>query len=351
LKVISRVLVTGHAGYIGAVMVRVLAEAGYEVIGLDSALYQGCDFGPYQCPVPELRKDIRDVVADDLRNVDAVVHLAALCNDPLGDLNPELTLDINFRASVKLARLAKDAGVQRYLFSSSCSMYGAGGEDILNESAPLRPLTAYAESKIRAEDAVSKLAGDGFSPVFMRNATCYGASPRLRADVVLNNLACWGFTTRKIRIMSDGTPWRPIVHIEDVSSAFLEVLRAPVEAVHNQAFNVGQENENYQIRDIAEIVREVVPGCELHYAGKVGPDPRSYRVAFGKLAQYVPGFKPKWSARHGVEQLYQGFRRHGLRDADFQGWRFTRLAQLSRLIRLGQIDSQLRHTVPLTSAK
>jgi len=349
MKSVPRVMVTGHAGYIGVVMVRALVDAGYDVVGLDSMLFDCCDFGPYECAIPQLRKDVRDVTLEDLRGVDAIVHLAALCNDPLGDLNPELTLDINYRASVRLARLAKDAGVGRFLFSSSCSMYGAAGDEILDETAPLRPLTAYAESKVRTEEEVSKLAGAGFSPVFMRNATCYGASARLRADIVLNNLACWAFTTGKIRIMSDGTPWRPIVHIDDVANAFLAALRAPTEAIHNQAFNVGHDGENYQVRDIAEIVRQVIPRCEVEYAGKSGPDPRNYRVAFGKLAKVLPGFKARWTARKGAEQLYSGFRTYGLSAEEFQGQRFTRLARLNSLIQSGEVDAELRRTTQNSS--
>jgi nucleoside-diphosphate-sugar epimerase len=345
-----RVMVTGHAGYIGDAMVEVLCDAGCEVVGLDSMLYEGCDFGPHVCRIREIRKDIRDVAAEDLRGIDAIVHLAALCNDPLGNLNPELTMEINYRASVRLARMAKDAGVRRFLFSSSCSMYGAADEDILDESAPLRPLTAYAESKVRAEEEISSLAGDGFSPVFMRNATCYGSSSRLRADVVLNNLACWAFTTGRIRIMSDGTPWRPIVHIEDVARAFLEVLRAPREAIHNQAFNVGCENENYQVSEIAEIVREVMPESVIEYAGKGGPDPRNYRVSFAKLHRTLPSFWPRWTARLGAQQLCRHFRKYGLGEGDFPQGRFIRLAHLNRLMESNEVDSTLRRTVPSRSA-
>jgi nucleoside-diphosphate-sugar epimerase len=312
------------------------------VEGLDSALYDGCDFGSYECRIPETKKDVRDVEIKDLSGFDAVVHLAALSNDPLGALNPELTLNINYRASVRLARLAKDAGVKRFLFSSSCSMYGAADDDILDETAPLRPLTAYAESKVRTEEEVSKLAGDGFSPVFMRNATCYGASARLRADVVLNNLACWAFTTRKIQIMSDGTPWRPIVHIEDVAGAFLEVLRAPTDVIHNQAFNVGYDGENYQVRDIAEIVREVIPGCQVEYASKQEADSRTYRVRFDKLARALPAFRPKWRARNGTQELYRLFVAYGLTKEEFTGRHFTRLVRLRELLDSGRLDGELR---------
>ena len=259
-----RVLVTGHNGYIGSVMVPVLQEAGHDVVGLDTFYFEDCTLKADEAPVPALRRDIRDVQPRDLEGFEALVHLAALCNDPLGDLHPEWTRDINHLASVHLARVARDAGVRRYLYASSCSMYGAsGGDASLTEEAPLRPITAYAVSKVRTEEDVSKLADATFSPVFMRNATAYGTSPRLRADVVLNNLVCWAHTTGRIRLLSDGSSWRPIVHVQDISRAFAAALTAPREVIHNQAFNVGGSAENYQVRDLAEIVRTVVPGCSV----------------------------------------------------------------------------------------
>jgi nucleoside-diphosphate-sugar epimerase len=338
----QRVLVTGHAGYIGAVMVPLLKSLGHQVVGADTGFFEGCDFGKFAPGVAELRKDIRDVTEEDLKPFDAVIHLAALCNDPLGDLNPKVTLDINYSASVQLARLARHAGVKRFLYSSSCSMYGAAGDDLVDEEASLNPLTAYAVSKVRAEEGISALASTDFSPIFMRNATAYGSSPRLRADVVINNLACWGFTTGGVYIMSDGSPWRPLVHVEDICRAFATALVVPREIVHNQAFNVGRDGENYRVRELADIVRDIIPGCSVVYAPKPSPDARNYRVDFSKVARLMPEFEPVWNARMGVRQLYLDFRRHGLQPADFQGRRFTRLAQLRFLIEQGHLEPELR---------
>src|SRR6266853_2794176 len=247
-----KVLVTGHLGYIGSVMVPMLQAAGVHVTGLDNALFADCLFGDAPAAVPELRKDVRDVEAADLEGFDAVIHLAGLSNDPLGNLNPDLTYDINHHASVRLARLAKEVGVRRFLFSSSCSTYGAAGDKILDETADFNPVTPYGRSKVLVEQEVAQLASPEFSPVFLRNATAYGVSPRLRFDLVLNNLMAWALTTGRAFIKSDGTPWRPIVHIEDISRAFLAALEAPRELIHNQAFNVGRSEENYQIRDLAQ---------------------------------------------------------------------------------------------------
>jgi nucleoside-diphosphate-sugar epimerase len=341
-----RVLVTGHNGYIGSVMVPVLQAAGHEVEGLDSFFFEDCSLGIEDNPqVPALRKDLRDVRVSDLQRFDAVAHLAALCNDPLGDLHPELTHEINHKASVHLAHMAREAGVQRFLYASSCSMYGAAGEDdLLTEDAALRPLTPYAVSKVRTEEDVSKLADTSFSPVFMRNATAYGLSPRLRADVVLNNLVCWAHTTGRIRIMSDGTPWRPIVHVEDISRAFDAALVAPRTAIHNQAFNVGASGENYQVRELAEIARATVPGCSVEYAAEAGPDPRSYRVDFGKLSRTFPDLKPRWNASFGAKDLYAALQEAEVTLADFQGRRYIRLAQIRHLLDRGLLDRTLRWT-------
>jgi len=343
-----RVLVTGHNGYIGSVMVPVLEAAGHVVEGLDTFLFEDCSLNIEDgSRVPALRKDIRDIQVKDLAGFDAVVHLAALCNDPLGDLHPEWTHEINHQASVLLARVAREAGVQRFLYASSCSMYGAArGDDVLTEEAPLRPLTPYAISKVRTEEDVARLADASFSPIFMRNATAYGVSPRLRADVVLNNLVCWAHTTGRIRIMSDGTPWRPIVHVQDISCAFAAALTAPRAAIHNQAFNVGANGENYQVRELAEIVRTTVPGCTVEYAEGAGPDPRSYRVDFGKLGRTFRDLKPQWNASFGAKDLHAALQEANVTLADFQGRKYIRLSQVKHLLEHGLLDGTLRWTGP-----
>jgi nucleoside-diphosphate-sugar epimerase len=335
-----KVLVTGHHGYIGSVMVGVLARAGHDVTGLDSFLYDRCDFGDEGARVPFLCRDVRDVSAADLRGYDAVVHLAALSNDPLGFLDESCTYDINHRASVSLARAAKAAGVPRFLFASSCSLYGAAGDRILDETAAFNPITAYGNSKVLVEADVAELADDSFSPTFLRNATAYGVSPRLRADIVVNNLVGIACTTGEVLIQSDGTPWRPLVHIEDISRAFLAVLESPREAIHNQAFNVGSSGENYQIRDVAAMVEQVVPGCSVKYLPGGGPDPRCYRVNCDKLPRHVPGFRPMWTVHRGVEELYESFVRHQLTREMFAG--YIRLARIQELLRDGRLDATMR---------
>jgi nucleoside-diphosphate-sugar epimerase len=338
------VLITGHNGYIGSALTPIFQKAGHQVTGLDTYYYGDCTLGKDEGEAyATLHKDLRDVEAADLEGFDAVVHLAALSNDPLGDLKPEWTYDINQHASVHLATMARQAGVKRFIYSSSCSMYGASvGDALLDESAPLNPLTPYAISKVRTEEDVSKLADDHFSPVYMRNATAYGFSPRLRADVVLNNLMCWAFTTGKIKIMSDGTPWRPIVHIADIAYAALALLDAPREVIHNEAYNVGVNGENYQVRDIAAIVQETVPGTSVEYTGQSGSDPRNYRVDFSKLARRVPAFQPHWNARKGAQELYQAFQLAGLTYEEFMGRKFTRLKQLKYLMENQSLDDTLR---------
>ena len=340
-----RVLVTGHHGYIGSLLMPLLAERGIEACGLDSDLFETCTFGP---PVserwPSMRKDLRDVTVGELEGFDAVMHLAALSNDPLGDLNPKLTYDINLDGSLRLARLAKAAGVSRFLFSSSCSNYGASGDTLLDEQAELAPLTPYAVSKVKLEVELARLADATFTPVFLRNATAYGISPRLRVDLVLNNLTAWAVTTGEIVLQSDGTPWRPSVHVEDICRAFLLLLEAPREKVHAEAFNIGASAENYRIRELAEIVGETIPGCEVTFAQGAGPDARNYRVSCDKLAHAFPEFRLKWNARSGAREIYEAYVEAGLTKAEFDGPRYKRLAHIRHLLEAGTLSNDLRWT-------
>ena len=340
-----RVLVTGHKGYIGTVMVPMLLGAGHDVVGLDSDLFRQSTFAPGIHEVPDLCVDLRDVARAHLEGFEAIIHLGGLSNDPLGDLNPQLTHDINHAGSVRLARLAREAGVSRFLYSSSCSSYGAAGDNLVDETAELSPITVYAISKVRVEADVAQLATDRFSPTFLRNATAYGVSPRLRFDLVLNNLVAWASCTGRVHVKSDGSPWRPIVHIEDIGRAFLAALSAPREVIHNQALNVGQSTENYRIRELAEIVREVVPGSRIDYAKDGGPDPRCYRVDFGKIGRLLPEFKPQWNARRGAEELYAAYRHVGLALEDYEGPRFKRIDQLKQLLAANRVDVTLRWKV------
>ncbi len=336
------VLVTGHCGYIGTVMVPMLLAEGHEVVGLDSDLYAASTFGEGMVNIPSIKKDVRDVALSDLDGFDAVIHLAGLSNDPLGDLNPSLTFEINHLASVRLAELSKKAGVERFIFSSSCSNYGAGGEDLLNEQSPFNPVTPYGISKVRVEQDVAKLADDGFSPTFLRNATAFGVSPRLRFDLVLNNLVAWAFTTGRVYIKSDGTPWRPIVHIEDISRAFIAVLQADRSLVHNDAFNVARNEDNYRIRELADIVKETVPGCVIEYAKDAGPDKRCYRVDSSKILRTLPAFTPCWNARKGAQELYDAYKRVGLRLEDFEGPKYKRIDHIKSLLNSGRLSPDLR---------
>lgn len=334
-----KVLVTGHEGYIGAELSPSLRAAGHSVIGVDTGYFREAQEADTSLPP----RDIRDLTVEDLAGCDAVIHLAALSNDPMGNLQPELTYAINYHASVRLAELARLAGVKRFLFSSSCSVYGmASADEAATEDAPLNPLTPYAISKVRTEEDVSRLASAEFSPVFLRNATVYGWSPRFRSDLVLNNLAGWAHTTGEIRILSDGTPWRPLVHVQDLAQVFIAILEAPRGAIHNQVFNVGSNDQNYQVSQLANIVQQEFAGCKVSYAEGGGPDPRSYRVDFSKLRRLVPAFQTNWNAQRGAQQLAQAYARSRLTFEDFNGPRYVRLAQLKRLVESGQLDEAMR---------
>jgi nucleoside-diphosphate-sugar epimerase len=336
-----RVLLTGHEGYLGAVMSRVLVADGHRVVGLDTGYFSGCDLGPPAPALPSIGADVRDVVPADCEGFDAVVHLAALSNDPLGNLAPELTHEINVEGSARLAMAAREAGVGRFIFASSCSIYGAsGGDELVDESAPLRPVTPYAESKVRTEDLLRDLADGDFAPVVLRNATVYGFSPRLRTDLVVNDLVASAVLDGQVRVLSDGSPWRPVVHVEDVARVVVATLAAPVDAVRGEVLNVGSGPQNHRVRDLAEIVAAVT-GAEIRITGERGPDPRSYRVDFSRLARVLPGFAVSWDVEAGVTELLSAYRRHEL-DRDSVHHRFTRLARLRALREDGRLGPDLR---------
>ena len=339
----KKVIVTGHNGFIGPHLVRLLKESGHYVKGIDTNYFDdSCKFSDYVEPDEEQIKDVRDIDISDLEGAYAICHLAGLSNDPMGALNENLTYDINHAASVRIAKLAKEAGVEKFIFMASCSMYGiADGDKALDETADFAPVTAYAISKVNTEKDVKPMGDENFSVTFLRNSTAYGLSPKLRLDLVVNNLVGWAITTGKIRIMSDGTPWRPLVHAEDIARATVAVVEAPKEQVNGKSWNVGQNSENFQIKDVAKMVGEVIPNCEVEITGEHGGDSRSYRVDFSKIEKELPNFKPKWKLRAAIEDIYKGYKEFGMDDEHFNGDYFIRLKKLEYLVEQNKLDHDL----------
>jgi nucleoside-diphosphate-sugar epimerase len=337
-----KVLVTGNKGYIGTVLTPMLQKDGFEVIGLDIDMFKACTYGDELQDIHTINKDIRDVEVSDLQGYDAIIHLAGLSNDPLGDLNPELTYELNYKATVNLAEKAKQAGVKRFIFSSSCSTYGASGDDFINETAEFNPVTPYGKSKVLAEQDLIKLADEKFCVTFLRNATAYGYSPRIRFDLVVNNLTAWAYTTGKVLLKSDGKPWRPLVHIRDISLAFIAVLKAPAEKVNKEAFNVGTKEDNYRISEVANIIKDVIPNSIVGFASDASPDTRNYRVDCSKILKTLPDYKPEWTVKKGAEELYDTFKKYTLSEQDFEGEKYRRITHVKMLIEKGKLDKSLR---------
>ncbi len=339
-----RIFVTGHHGYIGSLLVPMLISNGYKVQGLDSNLYDTALFGNPPVAVPSINKDVRDISRSDLTGCDAIIHLAGLSNDPLGDIDPELTREINFLATVRLAELAKEEGIKVFLFASSCSIYGASSSELIDENSAINPVTPYAHSKHLAEQELSKMADEAFSPTFLRCATAHGYSPRIRFDLVINNLVAWAYTTGRVFIKSDGSPWRPFVHIADICRAFIEILNAPSLSVHDEILNVGETSQNYQIRQVAEFVERIVPGCQVEYAKDGGPDKRNYRVSCDKISQVLPSFTAKWSINKSIKDLLHCYKTFDLKQGEYEGVKYSRIALLRELQHQGKLDTSLRWT-------
>lgn len=342
---IRNVLVTGHRGYIGAVLVPKLLAAGYRVRGIDCGYYEGSNYLGDLSPVPELRKDIRDTEPADLADIDAVIHLAGLSNDPLGDFLPELTEEINYLATMHLAELARADGVRRFVFASSCSVYGASDDTLLDENSPFNPVTPYAVSKGRAEQALTLMAGPGFTPTYLRASTVYGLSPRIRFDLVINNLAAWAHATGGVQLKSDGLAWRPVVHVEDIAAAYLDVLAAPAETVDCRAYNVGSTTQNYRVIELAEMVRDGMPGSTLAAARKPNHDLRCYRVSCERIQSEL-GYRVGWDVPHAVVQLREAFERRPVTVEEFEGARYSRIAHIRERVARGELDDDLRWVGP-----